>query len=122
MKVRWREGSLRLRITPGELAVLEAGAAVEEIAAFPGGWSVTLCPGETSGLHSDTPGALRFTLSPPALAELCVPEVEGVYFTTEQLTYFVEKDFPCAHPRPSHAQESTETFVPPSGFAERHSA
>lgn len=120
MKVRWRENSLRLRITPEELATLQAGSAVTETALFPGGWETTLCLSDASALLAQEPGALLLTLSPAALTELAQPETEGVYFTTEHYQFFVEKDFPCAHPRPSAAQESTTTFAPPEGFAERH--
>lgn len=120
MKVRWMENSLRLRITPGELAELQAGQTITERALFPGGWSVALQPGAESVLHSDTPGTLTLTLSSGELAELAQPQTEGVYVTAERYKFFVEKDFPCAHPRPKEAQESTATFAPPSGFAERH--
>lgn len=120
MKVRWIESSLRLRITPSELATLQAGEATSECARFPGGWTLSLQPGNESALRSDTPGALTLTLSPSAQAQLAQPECEGVYFSDENYTFFVEKDFPCAHPRPKEAQESTETFAPPPGFAERH--
>ena len=120
MKVRWMENSLRLRITPGEFAALQAEETVEEVALFPGGWRVTLQPGPESTLSAEQPGDVRLTLSRDSLAELCQPETEGVYFTQEPFRFFIEKDFPCVHPRPKEAQESTETFVPPVGFAERH--
>jgi len=120
MKVRWRESSLRLRITPGELAALLAGEPVSEAALFPGGWKATLCAGSASGLQAQGAGELVLTLSPASLAELSQPEAEGVYFSAESFSFFVEKDFPCAHPRPHEAQESSETFAPPLGFAERH--
>ena len=37
MKVRWTGESLRLRITPGELAALERREAVAAALGFPGG-------------------------------------------------------------------------------------
>lgn len=120
MKVRWRESSLRLRITPGELAELLAGELVREAALFPGGWSATLCAGAESALQAHERGALVLTLSPASLAELAQLETEGVYFRAESFSFFVEKDFPCVHPRPDVAPESSETFAPPPGFAERH--
>jgi hypothetical protein len=123
MKVRWRDDSLRLRITPDELAALQAGEPVTETAGFPGGWSVTLGSGSESALGALEPGALHFTLSADALQALSQPETEGVYFATERYKFFVEKDFPCAHPRPPEAQEpqeETQTFAPPTGFAQRH--
>ena len=120
MKVRWMEDSLRLRITPGEFTQLQQGDSVFERVTFPGGWHVSVGLGEESVLVSKIPGALSVTLSAASLAELSFPETEGVYFTAESYRFFIEKDFPCVHPRPKEAQESTETFAPPVGFAERH--
>ena len=122
MKVRWMESSLRLRITPGELAALEQGQATTMTAAFPGGWSMTLQRGGVSGLEAPATGAIVLTLSADSLATLRQPETEGVYFTNtdKSLTYFVEKDFPCLHPRPEPIEEQSETFPAPAGFAERH--
>jgi hypothetical protein len=43
-----------------------------------------------------------------------------VYFSDSSLRYYIEKDFPCLHPRPAEASESTtETFEAPSDFAQR---
>ncbi|MBB6051118.1 DUF7009 family protein [Armatimonas rosea] len=122
MKVRWMESSLRLRITPSELAALEQGEPTTLAATFPGGWSVTLQLGEGSGLEAPATGTVVLTLSPDSLATLRQPETEGVYFTSanQSFTYFVEKDFPCLHPRPEPVQEQSETFPAPDGFAERH--
>ncbi|MGC4042874.1 MAG: hypothetical protein QM758_03645 [Armatimonas sp.] len=120
MKIRWMEESLRLRITPGELQALQQGEVSTEAAAFPGGWVVTLQPGSESILCTTGHGVIRITLSPEAVAELSQPATEGVYFNQESYRFLVEKDFPCVHPRPAEASEpQTETFAPPSGFAER---
>jgi hypothetical protein len=54
--------------------------------------------------------------------KLAYPEVQGVYFTTNRsgiglIRYFIEKDFPCIHPRAADALEGpSETFAPPPGF------
>lgn len=120
MKARWRSESLRLRITPAELAALLAGEGVEEEASFPGGWRVRIEPGPVAGLSSPTPGTVVVALGPADRAALSDPATEGVYFRDGAFAYFVEKDFPCIHPRPKEAQESTETFAPPEGFADRH--
>lgn len=122
MKVRWIESSLRLRITPAELVALEQGKTTTAAAAFPGGWSVALKLGEVSGLEAPAAGTVVLTLSADSLATLRQPEAEGVYFTNtdKSYTYFVEKDFPCLHPRPEPVQEQSETFPAPEGFAERH--
>jgi hypothetical protein len=42
------------------------------------------------------------------------------YPETPPIRYFVEKDFPCVHPRPVDAMgEPSETFAPPPGFGVR---
>lgn len=125
MKARWTRNSIRLRITPGELNALQSGQAVtEELKLGPGGgWSVTLCPASAqTGLTFEL-GALRLTLAQPAVLDLARPETEGIYFQTPTdpaLRYYIEKDFPCIHPRAAEAQEPVnETFQPPQDFAER---
>ncbi|MDX1933226.1 MAG: hypothetical protein SFU56_11520 [Capsulimonadales bacterium] len=128
MKVRWTEGSVRFRITPTELEQLRSGAAVRVTLRVPGGkWEATVAPSASDGasdLSADGEGGLRMTLGRPDLDRLCAPETEGVYFGTSEgeipLRFFIEKDFPCVHPRPSEAQEESETFAPPSGFKDRH--
>lgn len=122
MKVRWTEGSVRLRITPSELAALEQGEIItEEIA--PGAWRAELAADsgatriELDGRH------LRLTLSEPDRLALGEPEREGIYFSQEcplPMRFYVEKDFPCVHPRAVDALEpATETFEAPAGFEER---
>lgn len=120
MKARWRTQSLRLRITPGELETLWAGEAVEESAAFPGGWRVRIEIGGAAALQSPAPGVVVLTLGPADRDALVDPSNEGVYFRDGAVAFFVEKDFPCVHPRPKEASESTDTFAPPPGFADRH--
>jgi hypothetical protein len=122
MKVRWTQGSVRLRITPAELAALERGETVtEEIA--PGGWRAVLEVSE-GATHLEIAGiAVRLTLSHTDWRALSEPEREGVYFSENEprpLRYYVEKDFPCVHPRAVDALEpKTETFDAPLGFAEK---
>ena len=122
MKVRWSRDSIRLRITPSEMAPLLAGESVAETLVFPGGasWSVQLAPNTDTELVSEK-AAVRLHLSPEDRQRLAAPDTEGVYFQTENgLRYFVEKDFPCAHPRAAEASEAiTETFDAPTGFEER---
>lgn len=125
MKVRWTRNSIRLRITPGELNALQIGQAVtEELKLGPGGgWSVTLYPAsDHTGIAFEL-GALRLTLASSDVLNLARPEAEGVYFQTPtdpSLRYYIEKDFPCIHPRAAEARESaSETFAPPQDLAER---
>ena len=129
MKIRWTRQSLRLRISPSEMSRLLAGEEITEtlMVSSIGGksWSATLAPAMETGLELEK-GSLRLTLSPSDRERLVAPEVEGVYFETREspsLRYYVEKDFPCAHPGPPEAKElPEETFAPPKGFKERHGA
>lgn len=128
MKVRWTAESVRFRITPTELGQLERGEPVHTALSLPGGgWSATVRPdpgGETH-LCSEDPGSLSLYLSSVDVSHLADPSAEGVYFrcplgaNPEGLRYYIEKDFPCIHPRPVEAEEQTETFTAPSHFVER---
>jgi len=124
MKVRWTAQSLRFRITPTELALLEDGQTVEARLALPGGeWQACAVPrsGSTSLAMKDA--RLRVTLTSDDIAQLSVPTTEGIYFATDDVPavrYLVEKDFPCIHPHAGEAGEApTETFAAPAGFEER---
>jgi hypothetical protein len=73
-------------------------------------------------------GGLRLFLAPADRARLLTPEVEGVYLCLGgderggAVRYFIEKDFPCMHPRPMDAHEpETETFEAPAHFVEEKS-
>ncbi len=125
MKVRWTSESLRLRITPPELDALELGEPVRAALTVPGGaaWRVVLLLTDgPTGLTSDK-GEVRFFLSSADGERLAQPDTEGVYFKTETeppLRFFVEKDFPCAHPRLVDALEAqAETFTPTPEFEAR---
>ena len=124
MKVRWTKGSLRLRITPGELASLEQGELVQEEIIFSGsdgpGWRVVIRPraGQTSLNFLGCSALLQLGDSDRALLQ--APDAEGVYFERESFRYYIEKDFPCIHPRAGDAmEEPTETFPNPAHFADR---
>lgn len=110
-----------MRITPQELAALERGEAVRETLYFGGVelWRALLEPAPETHLKAE--GAkVVFALSAFDLNRLLDPGAEGVYFSTDVFHYFVEKDFPCAHPRAAEALEpASETFAPPPGFEAR---
>ena len=122
MKVRWSQGSLRLRVTPSELATLTRGEEIRDVICFPGGtaWSVIVGSAAQTALTSENNTA-HIALSAPDRERLAAPDAEGVYFQTpDGLRYYVEKDFPCVHKRAAEALEPvTETFVAPQGFEER---
>lgn len=130
MKVRWTSESVRFRITPSELAALQAGTSVTVALPVPGspGWRATLLPladGDPTPtrLRGDADGRVTVDLASPDLAALSEPQTEGVYFGGaggDTPRFFIEKDFPCVHPRPPEAMERTETFAPPPGFSARH--
>ena len=118
MKVRWTRGSLRLRITPSELDTLTRGEPIRETLTFPGGltWRVAALPvSDESRLLSD-PSEAALCLSPSDLRRLAEPDREGVYFRPpDGPRFYMEKDFPCTHPRAEESGEPTsETFAGPA--------
>ena len=129
MKIRWTNTSLRLRITPGELEALRRSEIVKERLSFAGaenGWSAAILPGVAATSVQLVGGSLLIRLSVDATQQLAAPEQEGVYFEQDgdpPLRYYIEKDFPCVHPRAGEAQEPpTETFAPPADFEERRTS
>jgi hypothetical protein len=124
MKVRWKQGSLRLRITPTELKDLLNGSEISERFDLPGRmiWKVAVTPNAKETSLENTGSVVHFLLSGEDQDKLALPETQGVYFTTHQsdddfVSYFIEKDFPCLHPRPTGTLEGlSETFTPPSAL------
>ena len=127
MKVRWTEDSVRLRITPGELAKVCAGTIIQQSIAFPHGgcWKIELFPNVEMTRITFEQNAVRIHLIRKDVEQLEAPDTEGIYFESagpDRPRFMIEKDFPCAHPRSSQAQEKdTETFEAPLGFEERKS-
>lgn len=124
MKVRWTESSLRLRITPTELAALTRGEIVRARLAFPGGaWGVALVPQADATDLRWADGEAQLLLSAEDGERLSQPDAEGIYFELDEpepIRFFVEKDFPCAHPSAAEAREPvTEAFAPPPDFEAR---
>lgn len=125
MKIRWTRNSLRLRISPSELQALQNGQAVLETLTVPGSgaWSAEIRPRNNDSTLSLADGKLSFFLSEADLKTLSDPKLEGVYLKSKaqpDFQYFIEKDFPCAHPQPSGAVEApTETFQPTQSFKDR---
>lgn len=121
MKVRWNNDSVRLRITPTEMAMIMGGDEVMEELCFPGGvaWRIAVKAGAQTALASESDTA-HIALSAEDLECLAAPDAEGVYFQAGGLRYYIEKDFPCVHKRIDEALEpAMETFVAPRGFEER---
>ena len=121
MKIRWTSGSIRLRITPTEMEALQHGDMVQETLILPdGAWSVHIVPNRPETTLVMENGALSLLLSRAEGVRLAEPEVEGVYFQAGDIRYYLEKDFPCTHPRPSEALELPgETFIPSKAFLAR---
>jgi hypothetical protein len=125
MKIRWKQDSLRLRITPTELKDLLGGEQICERLDLSDGpvWEVAIFPTseEETSIRNFGP-VVHLLLSREDQMKLAYSEVQGVYFTTNRsgsglIRYFIEKDFPCIHPRAADALEgSSETFAPPPGF------
>ena len=121
MKIRWNSQSVRWRISPSELAALQRGDSVEETLSVGAGvaWCARLQIGAATRLDGEA-ALVTLTLSREDCAQLGEAEREGVYFNADGFRYFVEKDFPCAHPRAAEAMEPPgETFAAPPGFEER---
>lgn len=113
MKIRWTAQSVRYRIEPNELEALLQRERVEVQIA--GVWRAVLEQGEETQLVTQA-GSLAIVLSSQDVLLLAQPDQEGVYFQQETppLRYYVEKDYPCVHPRASEAQElPSETFTQP---------
>ena len=126
MKIRWTQNSARFRITPKELDAITKGETIDEtlILLNGKGWRAAIASAAQTAL-SFQDGTLLVELSERDRQQLAEPDREGVYFADDAagLRYFIEKDFPCAHPRAADALEpESETFAPPPGFEERKNA
>lgn len=124
MKIRWTTDSIRVRITPPELATLELGGTIQESLNVNGRafWTIEVAQssGRTSLSFED--GSVGIRLGRLDMDALTDPQSEGVYLqdAPTDIRYYIEKDFPCAHPRAIESSEPvTETFAPPPGFLER---
>ena len=123
MKIRWSKNGVRFRITPSELESLQRGEVVSESVEIGRlDWFAAITPHRRHEIEA-MQGHFVIRLSRAELAELADPANEGVYFTTDDETpvrYCIEKDFPCAHPRSSEANEpASETFAPTPDFEQR---
>ena len=125
MKVRWAHDSLRLRITPSELQSILEGNPVTERFQLSGApvWIIAIVPTKSATELLWVEGILRLCISREDRLRLASLETEGVYFERAGdplVHYFIEKDFPCIHPRASDAMEKpSKTFTPPPGFEAR---
>lgn len=124
MKVRWTSHSIRFRITPTELALLQDGQAIGTEIALPGGaWQASAVPNAPATALTMDSSTVRMALTKADIDALSVPDTEGIYFATStapSVRFLVEKDFPCIHPHGSKLAEApTETFAAPPDFEER---
>ncbi len=108
MKIRFTTSSLRVRITPNELERIKNRESLELTFGIAGGWKFRLESGERTKLESRD-GIVIFELSGADAVLLLEPTREGVYFDVDGVRFFIEKDFPCEHPR-SNLEETTPTF------------
>jgi hypothetical protein len=121
MKIQWFENNIRIRIKPAELETLLRGESIREELQIPGCdcWSAEVLPRFPATGLSLAGGALRFSLSEQDLTKLGQPTIEGVYCNQAGVTYYIEKDFRCAHTRDAKAQSGSETFAPTEHFKKR---
>jgi ribonuclease inhibitor len=108
VKIRFTTSSLRVRITPNELERIANRENLELLFGVPGGWKFAVTPDEHTKLETRD-GIVNFGLSSADAMLLAEPTREGVYFESDGIRFFIEKDFPCEHPR-SNLEESTPTF------------
>lgn len=124
MKVRWNESSLRLRITPSELTALEQGNEISQrLPVTPEfAWTVAVRPQAPRTVLTAEGAGVMVLLTAGDVDALARPDAEGVYFGAEgpgRPRYYIEKDFPCTHPRAGEAAEvEAETFPGPAAVAE----
>ena len=125
MKIRWTKDSIRVRITPSELDAIESGESIKDAFIVHGMpfWTVVVTQSHYSSLTFDKDNAaVLIKLGREDKDTLLDPTSEGVYLQdgATDIRYYIEKDFPCAHPRAIESSEPvTETFEPPAGFLER---
>jgi ribonuclease inhibitor len=110
VKIRFTSSSLRVRITPNELERIKNREKLELSFGILGGWKFALEPDEQTKLETRD-GVVVFDLSATDAEILAEPTREGLYFESEGVRFFVEKDFPCEHPRTNLEEEATGTFA-----------
>lgn len=104
------------------------GKRVDERFEPPGGpgWEAAIVSGADATELVWVGNALELKLSRADCRRLAAEDAEGVYFRREgsaPLRYFIEKDFPCAHPRVADVMEPPgDTFHPPADFESRKAA
>lgn len=108
MKIRFTTSTLRVRITPNELERIANREALELGFGIAGGWKFRLEAGGQTKLESRD-GVVILKLSNADAIFLAEQTREGIYFESDSIRFFVEKDFPCEHPR-TNLEESTPTF------------
>lgn len=116
MKIRWSHDSIRLRITPTDLEQISARQPVVETLAInkSTAWKLSILPGAKETRLTAAESGVEIHLSESDRAKLANEKEIGVYFKHGDLRYYIEKDFPCEHPRRFEAKEpETETFSRP---------
>jgi RNAse (barnase) inhibitor barstar len=98
-----------VRITPNELERIKNREPLELVFGIPSAWKLLLLPAESTTLETRD-GVVVFGIRSSDAALLAEPSREGVYFEANSIRFFIEKDFPCEHPRTA-LEESTETFL-----------
>jgi ribonuclease inhibitor len=108
VKIRFTTSSLRVRITPNELERIANRESLELGFGLAGSWEFRLEANDQTKLESRA-GIVVLKLSNADALLLAEPSREGVYFESDGIRFFVEKDFPCEHPR-TNLEEITPTF------------
>jgi len=119
VKIRWSQSSVRFRITPQELETLKGDGIIRETLEISGSgivWQAEVAQGVEKDSSLTYDGAtLRMFLSKSDITRLANTDDEGIYFKKSDFRYYLEKDFPCVHPRAAEAEEpQTPTFSSPT--------
>ena len=124
MKMRIRGNTLRLRLTRGEVAEIEAGNGVSEQTHFPDGSILRyeMVPGQAQAAGMQRDGdvqVIRIEVPRGAAAEWAAGDEVGLTgdgpFNVGPMAVLIEKDFTCITPRTG--EEEADTYPNPNALS-----
>jgi hypothetical protein len=113
MKLRFHAGTLRLRLSQSEVALIAAGGRVEETVTFAPGkvFSYALETGSAPAVTATlSENRIRVTIPPARAATWAGSDETGIEEKGGSLRILVQKDFLCAHPE---SEEDLDAFPNP---------
>ncbi len=109
MKLRLHAGSLRLRLSQAEVALLQDTGKVEDATVFAPGQELRYAieaadaPAVTATLHHSN---IRVILPKTVAKEWAESDQTGIEASTGALRLLIEKDFQCLHRPPQPGEDS----------------